>query len=432
MTAASANNSASNYSVRRSFLAITAADLIVRSAYQMGKTPLLPLFAASLGAGDVFLGLIVSVSTLTGMVLKPFIGVFSDRWGRTKWLLAGTVLFAVMPFLYRFVQTPEQLFAIRIVHGLATAIYGPVTLAFVAEQARPGKRAGKFGLFSLGRSAGYIIGPAMAGWLLMRMAPEQVFTVIGLLSCLAFVPVLFLGNAQVAARKSHLPVSKQIREAMQSGVKNPAIWISGGLDAAVYIALYALKAFLPVYGASLGMSVFQVGLFFSLQEAASMILKPLGGRLGDRWGHLKTIGLGMLLYGLTLPFLTWAPGFVTMMVLAGVFGAAQALVFPATTALVSNNVDQEHLGAGMGLTGALNNAAKVAGPILGGLLIVQFDFAGTLQLLGLMLLLCGGAVLLGMKFHREWVPAEFAAGAQPAVAVTSMDADRPYSAASHQ
>jgi MFS family permease len=77
---------------KRSFALVTTADLIARSAYQMGKTPLLPIFAASLGAGDVFLGLIVSVSTLTGMILKPLVGVFSDRWGRRMWLIVGTAL----------------------------------------------------------------------------------------------------------------------------------------------------------------------------------------------------------------------------------------------------------------------------------------------------------------------------------------------------
>ena len=77
----------------KGFLYLTSADFIVRSAYQMGKTPLLPLYAASLGAGDVFLGIIVSVSTVTGMILKPFIGILSDRWGKNAWLILGTAFF---------------------------------------------------------------------------------------------------------------------------------------------------------------------------------------------------------------------------------------------------------------------------------------------------------------------------------------------------
>ena len=92
---------------RKDFIYITVADFIVRTAYQMGKTPLLPVFAASLGASNALLGFIVSVSTLTGMVLKPFIGILSDRWGRRWWLIIGTAFFAVMPFLYRFVDSPR-------------------------------------------------------------------------------------------------------------------------------------------------------------------------------------------------------------------------------------------------------------------------------------------------------------------------------------
>ena len=115
------------------FLLLMLADFVARSAYQMGKTPLLPIFAAGLGASGAFLGLIVSVSTVTGLFLKPLFGILSDRWGRRLWLLIGAGFFAFMPFLYRFIQTPEQLLAIRLAHGLATAIYGPVTLAYIAE-----------------------------------------------------------------------------------------------------------------------------------------------------------------------------------------------------------------------------------------------------------------------------------------------------------
>ena len=79
--------------MRRSkpFLYIMLADFLARSGYQMGKTPLLPIFADSLGASGAFLGAIVSVSTITGLVLKPFFGILSDRSGRRIWLLIGSL-----------------------------------------------------------------------------------------------------------------------------------------------------------------------------------------------------------------------------------------------------------------------------------------------------------------------------------------------------
>jgi MFS family permease len=91
---------------QRALIDIWIADLAVRSAYQMGKAPLLPLFAISLGASEPHLSYIVSVSTLTGMLLKPAVGILCDLWGRRGTLILGTALFAGVLFLYRFMWLP--------------------------------------------------------------------------------------------------------------------------------------------------------------------------------------------------------------------------------------------------------------------------------------------------------------------------------------
>ena len=374
------------------FISITGADFIARSAYQMGKTPLLPIFAMTLGATDAFLGFIVSVSTLTGMVLKPAIGILSDRWGRRWWLIVGTAFFAGMPFLYRFIHTPAELFGIRIIHGLATAIYGPVTLAFVAEGAKD-RLAEKLGWFGMARSAGYIVGPAAAGGLLAaEVSPVSVFTIIGLFSCLAFVPILLLSEPAPRTKTVSLPIRQQIVHALKSGTHTPSVWLSGGLEATVFIALYAVKAFLPIYALSTEISVVLVGTFFSLQEGVHTVLKPAGGRAGDRLGYFWAICLGMALMGITLPLIALTNGIMGLMVLAVLIGAAQALVFPATVALVSTQISALHIGAGMGIIGTLKNAGKVVGPILGGFLIHWLDFSPMLWSMGLLLLLGAGVV----------------------------------------
>ena len=88
--------------------------------------------------------------------------MLSDRQGRRVWLLAGTAFFVLMPFLYRFVSSPEQLMLIRVFHGLATAIYGPVTLASIAELRASGV-AERLGWFGIARSGGLHRGACRGG-----------------------------------------------------------------------------------------------------------------------------------------------------------------------------------------------------------------------------------------------------------------------------
>lgn len=375
----------------KAFSYITAADFTVRSTYQMGKTPLLPLYAAALGAGDAFLGFIVSVSTLTGMVLKPFVGVLSDRWGRRGWLLIGTAFFTLMPFAYRFVDTPEQLFAVRIAHGLATAIYGPVTLAYVAELS-PNRRAERLAWFGMARNAGYIVGPAAAGGMLLTIDPVTVFTVVGLLSCAAFLPVLLLPETQRDAVRKRLPILRDAVASLWSGGRSTAVWLAGGMEAGTFMALYATKTFLPGYALAAGFNVALVGAFFAVQEAVHIVLNPVGGRIGDRIGYVVAVPLGMAALALALPLLPVAARPLTLMPIAVLMGAAQSLVFPSTIALVSARVDERSIATGMGLVGTMKNAGKVAGPVIAGGLIHWLDYTMTFRLMGVAMLI--GAVVV--------------------------------------
>ena len=378
---------------------ITLADFIVRAGYQMGKTPLLPILAASLGASGVLLGTIVSVSTLTGMLTKPIFGVLSDRQGRKLWIVLGTLLFAGVPFLYRFIDTPGQLVMLRLLHGTATAIYGPVTVAYVAERSGS-RKAERLGWFGMARSGGYVVGPLAAGLLLLWNDPSDVFTVIGLLSLLAFIPLFLLDETADDGRQTNDNQPRSLFRIPTSAFRIPAVWLSGGMEATVYIATYAIKAFLPVYALTAGYSTAQIGLFFTVQEGVHLLLKPAGGRAGDRMGYYSVIALGMGGLAGLLPLLTFISQGWLLIGLAALFGGCQALIFPATVALVADQIEPEHLGAGLGFVGTLDNVGKVAGPVLGGLLIAGLGYAGMLWLLSGLLLV--GALVVAIVLPRVW------------------------------
>ncbi len=387
------------------FWAVFATDLVVRTAYQMAKSPVLPIFAASLGANKLMIGTIVGVSTLTGTALKPLIGALSDRWGRRVFFFAALLLFAGFPFLYRFVQTPDQLFWLRVCHGAATAIFGPVTLALVTEMA-PANRGARLGLFEMARGSGHLIAPAAAGLLLTMSSPQMVFTVVGLLSCAAFVPALFVrfddSRLEPVARPGLWPD-------LLAGVRHAAgrteLWFVGVLEFAIYGSIYSLKAFLPIFALDAGYGVWAAGLFFTFQEATHLLVRPFGGRLGDRRGYAPTIALGLVAIGTALVALPSAPNAALLLALAVVVGIGQGLTFPSTVALIGNRIAASHVGMGLGVYGALRNLGKVAGPVLVGALLEIFAARIVFPGLGAMALLVAGVLLIATAQRRRGVQA---------------------------
>lgn len=368
----------------------------------MGKTPLLPIFAASLGATGAMLGFITSVSTLTGMLSKPLFGALSDRGGRRRWLLLATALFVLAPFVYGYLNRPEQLVVLRLIHGIGTAIYGPVTLAHVGELTSR-RRAESFGWFGYARSGGYIVGPLLAGWLLLSLDAATVYRIIGLMSAAAFFPLFFLRDTKhkktVAIDRK--PFFASLQKTLRFSARERIVWLVGSLEGLSYVALYALRAFLPIYALSAGASAFDVGSFFAAQEATHIIAKPYGGRLGDRWGYYPMIALGLTLLAFSLLLLTVLRHDLALATTALTFGLAQAAIFPATLALIVGRFPPAQLGAGMGFLGALRNAGKVAGPLLGGALIQMVGFHTSLQFLALVVLGFAGGSLWRVSRIRQ-------------------------------
>src|SRR6266699_5458848 len=115
------------------FIAIVFASLLSRLGYQMARSPVLPIFAADLGALPELIGVIVAASTITGVFFKLPAGALSDVLGRKRMMVLGALFFAAPPFLYPFAGNPLALLALRFVHGYATAIFSPAAAAYVAS-----------------------------------------------------------------------------------------------------------------------------------------------------------------------------------------------------------------------------------------------------------------------------------------------------------
>ena len=163
----------------------------------MSKNPALPLFAQHLGATEADIGFIAAASTVVGIATSVPAGVLSDLYGRKRAILASTFVFASAPFLYLLVRSAWQLALVRVYHGLATAILGPVALAAVADafQARRGE---SMAWYSSATLIGRLLAPTVGGFLIL--SPNNfnfVYLACGMsgLAALAIACLLYTSDA---------------------------------------------------------------------------------------------------------------------------------------------------------------------------------------------------------------------------------------------
>ena len=128
-----------------------------------------------------------------------------------------------------------------------------------------------------------------------------------------------------------------------------------------------------------------MGLFFSVQEIFHVIGKPFAGRLSDRFGYCRGIILGMIAMGIILPLVGLFNIWLINLIFAALLGITQAIIFPATIALVAEQIKLTSLGTILGIVGTFKNLGKVIGPIIGGILLAKFDFQMTFLMLSFFL-----------------------------------------------
>ncbi len=365
------------------FIAIVLASLLSRLGYQMARSPVLPAFAADLGAMPELVGLIFAASTVTGVFFKLPSGALSDVLGRKRMMVLGALFFAAPPFLYPFVQGPWSLLALRFVHGFATAIFSPVASAYVASLADTGRGA-RLGWFSSANDIGATAGPLLGGFVLYFSASYSLtYLLVGALGVLTLLVVLLLPDLDRPAREATTFAARaaEFRQGVAEVFRTPPIFVAAGIEAVMYLGYGAFLGFLPIYAKNVGLNDAEIAIVLGAQLALAMVAKPITGRVSDRVGRIPVIAIGLLLCAAALPLIFRSESLTAFVLVAPLLGLGVGAVTPVTNALIADLASARRLGAAMGVFGTIWDIGEAAGPMIAGFLIGGLGYAATFDVL---------------------------------------------------
>ncbi|GAP15995.1 arabinose efflux permease [Longilinea arvoryzae] len=132
--------------------------------------------------------------------------------------------------------------------------------------------------------------------------------------------------------------------------------------------------YLPLYLKSLGASVSQVGLAFTVTMLAPLAFQILGGWVSDTIGRLQAIVIGSLAASVGYVFFIFADGWGWVLAGMAFSSLAGSFVAPSFQAYVAEQADPKRLGKVYGLTEGLFSVVGIIGPLLGGFFSERFGF----------------------------------------------------------
>jgi MFS family permease len=332
--------------------------------YDQGFPVLLPAITSALGLSNIQVATLLGIRQAGFGVVNLGGGVFVDmvqnQWGL---ILTGCMIWAAVSYMAVGASPNYPLLAVSMIFiSIPGALWHlPATAAL--SRRFPDRRGFAISIHGFGSNIGNVLGPLMAGALLLVLIYKWVLFIY---AAPALVLALFVwwslkdvGREGGAVERRELRI--RLRDALVTA-RNPVVL---GLVLAATLrglALNAMFHWAPFYlKDELGMGPLGVGVHYALLTGMGIASAPLLGLLSDRFGRKAVLAPGLLCaMALTLVIVSTGDNALLPVVLAGVglFSfALHQIIQAAVLDAVGRGTEATAIGLIFGLNGVIGGAS---------------------------------------------------------------------------
>jgi DHA1 family tetracycline resistance protein-like MFS transporter len=331
--------------------------------------PVLPKLVFDFVRGDTAraaeaIGLFTTAWALMQFVFSPLLGLLSDRFGRRPVILLSKLGLGLDYVVMALSPTLGWLFVGRVLSGITSASI-PTATAYISDVTPPEKRAGAFGLLGAAFGVGFILGPALGGWLGVR-DPRLPFWVAGGFSLLnALYGWLVLPESLSPEQRQQKLRWKDANPvgALSFLRSHPALLGLGTVNFLGYVAHEIYATVFVLYATyRYGWDAQTIGLSLAVVGVSSMVIsggvvRPVVKLFGER----RALLTGLLMGALGFALFGWARlGWMFMAAIP--VNGLWALAGPSSQSLMTQQVSSSQQGELQGALGSVRSIAMLVGP----------------------------------------------------------------------
>jgi DHA1 family tetracycline resistance protein-like MFS transporter len=339
--------------------------------------PLLPFYAERLGASPTVVGLLVSTYAACQLVAGPLLGQISDRVGRKPLLLVsqmGTFIGFLVLAWAGFAALLWMVFLARVIDGL-TAGNLSLAQAYISDVTKPEERAKSFGVIGVAFGIGFLIGPAISGFLSTFGYEYPVFAAAALSATSIFSTYFLLPQAPVVpggARRLRVLDWGNYVTYFERPALARLLWqfFSFAFAFAIFMSGFALFAERRFTWNGHPFGVKEVGYIFAYVGFLGIILQGgLIGRLVRMFGEEKLVSSGFATSTAGFGLIGFSYHLPSLLVASTLSSFGTGTLRPALTSLITQRAGREEQGVVLGLTQSLMSISQIVAPVIAGYLI---------------------------------------------------------------
>jgi MFS family permease len=371
--------------------------------------PFLVFLVIRFGGNSIVYGILAAIYPAFQLIGAPFLGRWSDTYGRKKVLLicnAGTLIGWII-FLFALFLPVKNLFSIDsailgtfvitlplvvlfFARGLDGITGGNVSVAnaYLADVSSDENRGKNFGKMAISSNLGFIVGPALAG-ILGGTVYKEILPVLAavFISIIALFVIGFTLKESKSRAVIQVPEKNNIRKVFSYESKecyktvNPTnlkfqdifklkhISFLLVLYFFIFLGFNVFYTSFPIHAvAGLKWSITQMGIFYAVLSGIMVLVQgPVLRKALQKFSEEKLVIIGSVILGTN--FILFVSNDIILIYGAAIlFAVGNGLMWPSVMSILSKRAGTVHQGAVQGVASSFGSLASIIGLIIGGLL----------------------------------------------------------------
>lgn len=323
-------------------------------------SPVLPALRTTFAITDAQVGLIITVYTLPGIFLTPFVGLVADRLGRRRTLIPLLFLFGIAGAAIAGTSTFRQVLLLRFVQGIGASALIPLAVTLIGDYYSGTEQQTIIGLNSSVIGTGAAVYPLIGGVLAaIRWNVPFLFFAVGIL--VGLVAVFVLDEPSFDRPQDFRTYIENTREILLM----PAAFGIYLADIAVFFLFYGgvLTAIPLLLTDEYGIVEPYLGLILSIVSFTNAAMASQFGRVERRFSIPFLVAAGFVLFGIAFLGIRIVTSPIQVGLLLVVFGTGFGLVMPALNAAVVTLTTAQTRASMAGVQTSMLRLGQTIGPV---------------------------------------------------------------------
>lgn len=237
----------------------------------------------------------ISASVIGGSLVTPFLGPFSDSYGRRNILVCLQLLYSIAAFVSAFAPTIELLILARFIQGVGMSASGVLAFAIIIDKYE-GRQVGiYFAYFSTAITSALIAAPLIGGMIAKYLSWPYCFIFISVVGFISSYMLAF--HLPETLQKKHPFALRKIASNYMILLKDRSFMITALIPSFLIGGLVSFICNAPFYYITeLGMKPSVFSIHLALVMTFNALASFAASRLIARIGEEQTIKIGLCIF----------------------------------------------------------------------------------------------------------------------------------------